>query len=89
MLKMSVYADIAHLLCPVVTDMRQAGHALNWVVGEMERRYKLMSVLGARGVAGFNKKIDEAHAKGEHIANPFSLTPDAPEPLKKCRSSWW
>ena len=65
MLEMSVYADIAHLLCPVVTDMRQAGHALNWVVGEMERRYKLMSVLGARGVAGFNKKIDEAHAKGE------------------------
>ena len=83
MLEMSVYADIAHLLCPVVTDMRQAGHALNWVVGEMERRYKLMSVLGARGVAGFNKKIDEAHAKGEHIANPFSLTPDAPEPLEK------
>ena len=83
LLEMSVYADIAHLLCPVVTDMRQAGHALNWVVGEMERRYKLMSVLGARGVAGFNKKIDEAHAKGEHIANPFSLTPDAPEPLEK------
>lgn len=83
MLEMSVYADIAHLLCPVVTDMRQAGHALNWVVGEMERRYKLMSVLGARGVAGFNKKIDEAHAKGEYIANPFSLTPDAPEPLEK------
>lgn len=83
MLEMSVYADIAHLLCPVVTDMRQAGHALNWVVGEMERRYKLMSVLGARGVTGFNKKIDEAHAKGEHIPNPFSLTPDAPEPLEK------
>ena len=83
MLEMSVYADIAHLLCPVVTDMRQAGHALNWVVGEMERRYKLMSVLGARGVTGFNKKIDEAHAKGEHVPNPFSLTPDAPEPLEK------
>ena len=83
MLEMSVYADIAHLLCPVVTDMRQAGHALNWVVGEMERRYKLMSVLGARGVAGFKKQVDEAHGKGEHIANPFSLTPDAPEPLEK------
>jgi S-DNA-T family DNA segregation ATPase FtsK/SpoIIIE len=83
MLEMSVYEGIAHLLCPVVTDMRQAGHALNWVVGEMERRYKLMSVMGARGVAGFNKKIDEAHAKGENIPNPFSLTPDAPEPLEK------
>ena len=83
MLEMSVYADIAHLLCPVVTDMRQAGHALNWTVGEMERRYKLMSTLGARNLAGYNKKIDEARAKGENIPNPFSLTPDDPEPLDK------
>lgn len=81
MLEMSVYEGIAHLLCPVVTDMRQAGHALNWVVGEMERRYKLMSVMGARNLAGFNKKIEEAAAKGEHVPNPFSLTPDEPEPL--------
>jgi S-DNA-T family DNA segregation ATPase FtsK/SpoIIIE len=63
--------------------MRQAGHALNWTVGEMERRYKLMSTLGARNLAGYNKKIDEAHAKGENIPNPFSLTPDEPEPLEK------
>jgi DNA segregation ATPase FtsK/SpoIIIE, S-DNA-T family len=67
----------------VVTDMRQAGNALNWAVGEMERRYKLMSKLGVRNLAGYNKKIDEAAAKEEKIPNPFSLTPDAPEPLDK------
>ena len=83
MLEMSVYEGIPHLLCPVVTDMRQAGHALNWTVGEMERRYKLMSQLGARNLAGYNKKIEDAHAKGESIPNPFSLTPDEPEPLEK------
>ncbi|TDR31551.1 DNA translocase FtsK [Hydromonas duriensis] len=81
MLEMSVYEGIPHLLCPVVTDMRQAGHALNWAVGEMEKRYKLMSKLGVRNLAGYNKKIDEAKAKEEHVPNPFSLTPDAPEPL--------
>ncbi|MFJ5381191.1 DNA translocase FtsK [Cupriavidus sp. CER94] len=83
MLEMSVYEGIPHLLCPVVTDMRQAGNALNWAVGEMERRYKLMSKLGVRNLAGYNKKIDEAAAKEEKIPNPFSLTPDAPEPLDK------
>ncbi|MEC3766730.1 DNA translocase FtsK [Cupriavidus sp. SS-3] len=83
MLEMSVYEGIPHLLCPVVTDMRQAGNALNWAVGEMERRYKLMSKLGVRNLAGYNKKIDEAAAKEEKIPNPFSLTPDAPEPLEK------
>ncbi|MGO4327325.1 DNA translocase FtsK [Cupriavidus sp. 2TAF22] len=83
MLEMSVYEGIPHLLCPVVTDMRQAGNALNWSVGEMERRYKLMSKLGVRNLAGYNKKIDEAAAREEKIPNPFSLTPDAPEPLDK------
>jgi S-DNA-T family DNA segregation ATPase FtsK/SpoIIIE len=81
MLEMSVYEGIPHLLCPVVTDMRQAAHALNWAVGEMEKRYKLMSKLGVRNLAGYNKKIDDAKAKEEHVPNPFSLTPDAPEPL--------
>jgi len=80
---MSVYEGIPHLLCPVVTDMRQAGNALNWAVGEMERRYKLMSKLGVRNLAGYNKKIDEAAAREEKVPNPFSLTPDAPEPLEK------
>ena len=83
MLEMSVYEGIPHLLCPVVTDMKQAAHALNWCVGEMERRYKLMSKMGVRNVAGFNKKIEEAAAREEHIPNPFSLTPEQPEPLQR------
>ena len=83
MLEMSVYEGIPHLLAPVVTDMRQAGHALNWCVGEMERRYKLMSKLGVRNLAGYNAKIADAEKREEFIPNPFSLTPDAPEPLSK------
>ncbi|HYC42720.1 MAG TPA: DNA translocase FtsK, partial [Noviherbaspirillum sp.] len=83
MLEMSVYEGIPHLLAPVVTDMRQAGNALNWAVAEMERRYKLMSKLGVRNLAGYNNKIAEAEKKEEKIPNPFSLTPDAPEPLEK------
>ncbi|MBO7879947.1 DNA translocase FtsK [Burkholderia pseudomallei] len=81
MLEMSVYEGIPHLLCPVVTDMRQAGHALNWTVAEMERRYKLMSKLGVRNLAGYNNKIEDAKKREENIPNPFSLTPDDPEPL--------
>ena len=83
MLEMSVYEGIPHLLCPVVTDMKQAAHGLNWCVAEMERRYKLMSKTGVRNLAGFNKKIDEARAQGQFIDNPFSLTPDDPEPLER------
>ena len=81
MLELSVYEGIPHLLAPVVTDMREAGHALNWCVHEMDRRYKLMSKLGVRSLSGFNQKIAEAEARGEKIGNPFSLTPEAPEPL--------
>ena len=80
MLEMSVYEGIAHLLCPVVTDMRQAANGLNWCVNEMERRYRLMSKMGVRNLAGYNQKIHEASARGELLPNPFSLTPDAPEP---------
>jgi DNA segregation ATPase FtsK/SpoIIIE, S-DNA-T family len=83
MLEMSVYEGIPHLLAPVVTDMRQAANGLNWCVGEMERRYRLMSKLGVRNLAGYNHKIDEAKGKGEFIYNPFSLTPDSPEPLER------
>ena len=83
MLEMSVYEGIPHLLCPVVTDMRQAAHGLNWCVAEMEKRYKLMSKMGVRNLAGYNVKIDDAKAKGEMIGNPFSLTPDQPEPLER------
>ncbi|MES2027465.1 MAG: DNA translocase FtsK 4TM domain-containing protein [Pseudomonadota bacterium] len=83
MLELSIYEGIPHLLAPVVTDMRQAGHALNWGVNEMERRYKLMSKLGVRNLAGYNTKIAEAEKNEQKIPNPFSLTPDAPEPLEK------
>jgi DNA segregation ATPase FtsK/SpoIIIE, S-DNA-T family len=81
MLEMSVYEGIPHLLAPVVTDMRQAGNALNWCVAEMERRYKLMSKLGVRNLSGYNNKIADAAKRDEVVANPFSLTPEAPEPL--------
>ncbi|MEO7335320.1 MAG: DNA translocase FtsK 4TM domain-containing protein [Caldimonas sp.] len=83
MLEMSVYEGIPHLLCPVVTDMKQAANALNWGVGEMERRYKLMSKLGVRNLSGYNKKIAEASERGELLPNPFSLTPEQPEPLER------
>ncbi len=81
MLELSVYEGIPHLLAPVVTDMRQAASALNWCVAEMERRYKLMSMLGVRNLAGYNQKIRDADKAGEKIPHPFSLTPDEPEPL--------
>ncbi|NYT64132.1 DNA translocase FtsK 4TM domain-containing protein [Alcaligenaceae bacterium] len=81
MLEMSVYEGIPHLLAPVVTDMRHAANALNWCVGEMEKRYRLMSKMGVRNLAGYNTKIREAIKRDEPIPNPFSLTPDAPEPL--------
>jgi len=83
MLELSVYDGIPHLLAPVVIDMKQAAQALNWCVGEMERRYKLMSKLGVRNLAGYNTKVHEARARGEPLTNPFSLTPESPEPLEK------
>jgi S-DNA-T family DNA segregation ATPase FtsK/SpoIIIE len=82
MLELSVYEGIPHLLAPVVTDMSKAGHALNWCVSEMDRRYKLMSTLGVRNLAGYNAKIKEAKDKGVPLTHPFSLTPDNPEPLE-------
>ncbi|WP_029770640.1 DNA translocase FtsK [Pseudogulbenkiania sp. MAI-1] len=81
MLELSVYNDIPHLLAPVVTDMKLAANALNWCVGEMEKRYRLMSALGVRNLAGFNQKVREAEESGHKLTNPFSLTPETPEPL--------
>jgi len=81
MLELSVYEGIPHLLTPVVTDMRQAANALNWCVGEMDRRYKLMSALGVRNMAGFNQKVRDAAKAGKPILNPFALGADNPEPL--------
>ena len=83
MLELSVYEGIPHLLTPVVTDMKQAAHALNWCIGEMDRRYKLMSTLGVRNLSGFNQKIKEAEKAGKPLTNPFTLTPERPEPLKE------
>jgi len=81
MLELSVYEGIPHLLAPVVTDMRQAANALNWCVGEMERRYKLMSTLGVRNMAGFNQKVRDAIKKKSPLNNPLTSTPDNPVPL--------
>jgi len=82
MLELSIYEGIPHLLAPVVTDMRQAANALSWCVAEMEKRYKIMSALGVRNIAGCNAKIKEAQKTGTPLTNPISLTPDAPEPLQ-------
>ncbi len=82
MLELSIYEGIPHLLAPVVTDMKQAANALHWCVTEMEKRYKLMSAMGVRNIAGLNAKIREAEKHGEHIPNPLTLTPETPEPLK-------
>ena len=81
MLELSVYDGIPHLLAPVVVDMKEAAHALQWCVAEMDKRYKLMSALGVRNLAGYNHKVLDAEKSGEKIPHPFSLTPDAPEPL--------
>ena len=71
MLELSVYEGIPHLLTEVVTDMKDAANALRWSVVEMERRYKLMSALGVRNLAGYNEKIEQAAAMGRPIPDPF------------------
>ncbi len=71
MLELSVYEGIPHLLCPVITDMKEAATGLRWCVGEMERRYKLMAALGVRNIAGYNKKVRDANKAGEPIPDPL------------------
>ncbi|MDT3519266.1 DNA translocase FtsK [Cronobacter sakazakii] len=71
MLELSVYEGIPHLLTEVVTDMKDAANALRWSVNEMERRYKLMSALGVRNLAGYNEKIAEAKRMGRPIPDPY------------------
>ncbi|MEQ9909289.1 DNA translocase FtsK 4TM domain-containing protein [Pectobacterium odoriferum] len=71
MLELSVYEGIPHLLTEVVTDMKDAANALRWCVGEMERRYKLMSALGVRNLAGYNERVMTANAMGRPIPDPF------------------
>ncbi|HEX7155623.1 MAG TPA: DNA translocase FtsK 4TM domain-containing protein, partial [Burkholderiaceae bacterium] len=75
MLELSAYESIPHLIAPVVTDMREAGHALNWCVAEMDRRYRLMSRIGVRSLGGYNQKIVEAREAGSPILNPFAPDP--------------
>ena len=70
MLELSVYADIPHLLTPVITDMKDAATGLRWCVGEMERRYRLMAQLGVRNLAGYNRKLDDARAAGAPLRDP-------------------
>ena len=83
MLELSVYEGIPHLLAPVVTDMRQAAAGLNWCVQEMDRRYRLMSALGVRNIAGYNQKLRDAEKAKQPLTNPFTLTPENPEPLEE------
>ena len=73
MLELSVYEGIPHLLAPVVTDMKQAANALRWCVAEMERRYQLMSMLGVRNMAGFNRKVKDAADSGKPIKDPIRM----------------
>ncbi len=84
MLELSIYADIPHLLAPVVTDMKEAANALRWCVAEMERRYRLMSAEGVRNLAGFNKKVREAAEAGTPLKDPLfkpdEMNPDAEVP---------
>ncbi len=80
MLELSIYEGVPHLLTPVVTDMKLAANALHWCVGEMERRYRTMSRLNTRNLAGFNQKVEDAIRKGSPIRDPLANPedPDAP-----------
>ncbi|WP_288986187.1 DNA translocase FtsK 4TM domain-containing protein [uncultured Pseudoalteromonas sp.] len=90
MLELSVYEGIPHLLCEVVTDMKEAANALRWCVGEMERRYKLMSALGVRNLKGYNQKVMEAKEAGYPIMDPLfkdtDSMKDGPDELDKLPS---
>lgn len=80
MLELSVYEGIPHLLAPVVTDMKEAANGLRWCVAEMERRYKLMSTVGVRNLAGFNKKVKDAQDAGQPLLDPlFRPNPESEE----------
>ena len=83
MLELSVYEGIPHLLAPVVTDMSEAANALRWSIVEMERRYKLMSELGVRNLAGYNRKIRSAEEAGKPILDPMVREGEVPEALKE------
>jgi len=77
-LELSVYEGIPHLLTPVITDMTDASNGLRWCVAEMDRRYKLMSEMGVRGLAAFNQKVAEANAAGTPLMDPFQEDEEIP-----------
>ena len=77
-LELSVYEGIPHLLTPVITDMTDASNGLRWCVAEMDRRYKLMSEMGVRGLTAFNEKVAEANAAGTPLMDPFQEDEDVP-----------
>ncbi|CAD5377588.1 DNA translocase FtsK [Pseudomonas sp. OF001] len=83
MLELSIYEGIPHLLCPVVTDMKEAANALRWSVAEMDRRYRLMAAMGVRNLAGFNRKIKDAEEAGTPLTDPLFRreSPDDQPPL--------
>lgn len=81
MLELATYEGIPHLLAPVVTDMKEAANALRWCIFEMERRYRLMAALGVRNIGGYNRKIEEAEARGKPIRNPLAQPGEEAEPL--------
>jgi S-DNA-T family DNA segregation ATPase FtsK/SpoIIIE len=83
MLELSTYQDIPHLLAPVVTDMKQAANALAWCMGEVERRYRLMSWIGVRNLSGYNHKVAEAEKSGSPLMDPDTLETEEQQPLEK------
>jgi DNA segregation ATPase FtsK/SpoIIIE, S-DNA-T family len=83
MLELSMYQDIPHLMAPVVTDMKQAANALAWCVGEMERRYRVMSWVGVRNLSGYNHKIADAEKAGAPLMDPTTLEGTEPVKLEK------
>jgi S-DNA-T family DNA segregation ATPase FtsK/SpoIIIE len=83
MLELSTYQDIPHLLAPVVTDMKQAANALTWCMGEVERRYRLMSWIGVRNLSGYNHKVAEADKSGSPLMNPDTLDSEEQQALEK------
>ena len=83
MLELSAYQDIPHLLTPVVTDMRQAANALAWCMGEVERRYRLMTWIGVRNLSGYNHKVADGEKSGNPLKDPDTLDSAEPQPLEK------
>src|SRR5258708_10448272 len=83
MLELSAYQDIPHLLAPVVTDMRQAANALAWCMGEVERRYRLMTWIGVRNLSGYNHKVADGEKSGNPLKDPDTLDSAEPQPLEK------